>query len=73
MTYIRNILELFNMSMVKLIDIFVNKGYGLSMKYCPNTLINKAKMVVIPYASTIDSLMYAIIILDLILLLQPTY
>src|SRR5436189_4918675 len=60
-TYVRKVLECFNMSKAKPIDTFVIKNHGLSLKDCPKTPADKAKMASVPYASAIGSLMYAMV------------
>src|SRR4051812_19513112 len=60
-TYVRKVLERFNMSKAKPIDTPVIKNHGLSLKDCPKTPADKAKMASVPYASAIGSLMYAMV------------
>src|SRR3954469_23263506 len=59
--YIRKVLECFNMTRVKPIDTPVIKNHGLSLKDCPKTQADKAKMASMPCASAIGSLMYAMV------------
>src|SRR2546430_15122704 len=49
------------MSKAKPIDTPVIKNHGLSLKDCPKTPADKAKMASVPYASAIGSLMYAMV------------
>src|SRR5438270_549399 len=60
-TYVRKVLERFNMSKAKPIDTPVIKNHDLSLKDCPKTPADKAKMASVPYASAIGSLMYAMV------------
>ncbi|KAM7522860.1 hypothetical protein LguiA_012762 [Lonicera macranthoides] len=58
-TYIRNVLERFQMQACKPIDTPVEKGNTLSLDMCPKTLDEKEKMARVPYANAVGSLMYA--------------
>src|SRR2546430_16562729 len=49
------------MSKAKPIDTPVIKNHGLSLKDCPKTPADKAKMASVPYASAIGSLMHAMV------------
>src|SRR5436190_5112221 len=60
-TYVRKVLERFNMSKAKPIDTPIIKNHGLSLKDCPKTPADKAKMASVPYGSAINSLMYAMV------------
>src|SRR4051812_30859768 len=60
-TYLRKVLERSNISKAKPIDTPVIKNHGLSLKDCPKTPTDKAKMASVPYKSAIGSLMYAMV------------
>ena len=60
-TYIKKVLERFNMANAKPIDTPVIKNHGLSKNDCPKTPADRAKMAKVPYASAIGSLMYAMV------------
>jgi len=57
-TYLRKILERFNMDNSKPVDTPVDKGCTLSISQCPNTEEEKKLMEKKPYASAVGSLMY---------------
>lgn len=59
MMYIRKILKSFKMSKEKPVDIAITKNHGFNLKYCPQTPIDRARMVAIPYTNSTESLMYA--------------
>ena len=58
-TYIRKILEQFQMQNCKPIDTPIANNDTLSLDMCPKTQEEKDYMARVPYASAIGSLMYA--------------
>lgn len=58
-TYIKKVLERFQMSDCKPIDNPVVKGENLYQEMCPKTQDEIEKMARVPYASAVGSLMYA--------------
>ena len=58
-TYIKKVLERFQMHNCKPIDTPVAKDESLSLKMCPKTSEEKERMARVPYASAVGSLMYA--------------
>ena len=60
-TYIKKVLERFNMQDCKPIDTPTTKSGALSRKLCPNTPEEKEQMNKVPYSSAVGSLMYAIL------------
>ena len=58
-TYIKTILERFQMQSCKPIDTPVAKGQGLSLDMGPKTQEENEKMARVPYANAVGSLMYA--------------
>ena len=58
-TYIKKVLERFQMHNCKLIDTPVAKNESLSLDMCPKTTDEKEKMARVPYANAVGSLMYA--------------
>ena len=58
-TYIKKVLEHFQMHNCKLIDTPVAKNESLSLDMCPKTQDEKEKMARVPYANAARSLMYA--------------
>ena len=60
-TYIKKILERFHMHNSKPIDTPMEKGCTLSLDQCPKNDEEKNQMSKVPYASTIGSLMYAML------------
>jgi hypothetical protein len=60
-TYIKKILECFHMHNSKPIDILMEKGCTLSLDQCPKNDEENNQMSKVPYASTIGSLMYAML------------
>jgi len=59
--YINKILERFRMHYSKLVDTPVEKGLTLSIDQCPKIDKEKERMSNVPYASAIQSLMYAML------------
>jgi hypothetical protein len=59
--YIKRMLERYHMQDSKPMDTPVDKSLNLSCDMCPKTLEEKKKMSRVPYASAVDSLMYAMI------------
>ena len=60
-TYIKKILKRFHMHNSKPIDTPMEKGCTLSLNQCPKNDEKKNQMSKVPYASTIGSLMYAML------------
>ena len=60
-TYLDKILKKFNMDQSKKGFLPVFQGLKLSSTQCPTTAEDREKMSVIPYASTIGSIMYAML------------
>ena len=58
-TYIKKVLERFQMSDCKPIDTPIAKNESLSQNMCPKTQDEQEKMARVPYANAIGSLMYA--------------
>ena len=58
-TYIKKVLERFQMHNCKPIDTPVAKNVSLSLDMCPKTKDEKEKMARVPYANAVGSLMYA--------------
>ena len=58
-SYIKKILERFQMQACKPIDTPIAKIQALSRRLCPETLQEKEQMKRVPYASAVGSLMYA--------------
>ena len=58
-TYIKKVLEHFQMHNCKPIDTPVAKNESLSLDMCPKTKDEKEKMACVPYANAVGSLMYA--------------
>jgi hypothetical protein len=59
-TYIKKILECFQMNDCKPIDNPIAKGEKLCLEMCPKTQDEIKKMARVPYANAIGSLMYAV-------------
>uniref|UniRef100_A0A2N9F2G9 Reverse transcriptase Ty1/copia-type domain-containing protein n=1 Tax=Fagus sylvatica TaxID=28930 RepID=A0A2N9F2G9_FAGSY len=57
-TYIKKVLERFEMSDCKPIDTPISKNESLSKNMCPKTQDEQEKMARVPYANAIGSLMY---------------
>ena len=60
-TYLDKILNKFNMDQSKKGFLHVLQGVKLSSAQCPTTAEDREKMSVIPYASAIGSIMYAML------------
>ena len=60
-TYIKMILERFRRHNSKLIDTPIEKGHSLSLEDCPKSEKEKREIARVPYASTVGSLMYAML------------
>ena len=60
-TYLDKVLKRFNMDQAKKGFLPVLQGLKLSQTQCPTTLEDREKMKVIPYASAIGSIMYAML------------
>ncbi|KAK0586217.1 hypothetical protein LWI29_002965 [Acer saccharum] len=60
-TYIRKVLERFNMVDCKPMDTPISKGQNLSLDMCPKTPQELDNMKNVPYSSAIGSLMYAML------------
>ena len=60
-SYIKRILERFNMKETKPVTMPLGGHFKLSKKSCPSTEETKKKMPAIPYSSAIRSLMYAMV------------
>ena len=60
-TYLEKILKKFNMDQSKKGFLPVLQGVQLSTAQCPTTVEDREKMSVIPYASAIGSIMYAML------------
>ena len=60
-TYIKMILERFRRHNFKLIDTPIEKGHSLSLEDCPKSEKEKREIARVPYASTVGSLMYAML------------
>ena len=60
-TYIKKVLEHFQMHNCKPIDTLIAKNESLSLDMCPKTQDEKEKMACVPYANVVGSLMYAMI------------
>ena len=58
-TYIKKMLERYHMQDIKPMDTLVDKSLSLSSDIYPKTLEEKEKMSRVPYASAVNSLMYA--------------
>ena len=58
-TYIKKILERFQMLACKPVDALIEKGSTLSVSMCPQTSEEKEKMTRIFYSNVVGSLMYA--------------
>ena len=58
-TYVKKVLEHFQMHNCKPIDTPVAKNESLGLDMCPKTKDEKEKMARVPYANAIGSLMYA--------------
>ena len=58
-TYVKKVLEHFQMHNCKPIDTPVAKNESLSLDMCPKTKDEKEKMTRVPYANAVGSLMYA--------------
>lgn len=58
-TYINKVLERFKMQDCRPIDSPIAKGEGLSRRLCPKTLEEQERIKIVPYASAVGSLMYA--------------
>ena len=58
-TYIKKVLERFQMHNCKPIDTLVAKNESLSLDMCPKTQDEKEKMARVPYANAVGSLIYA--------------
>jgi hypothetical protein len=58
-TYIKKVLECFQMSDCKPIDTSIAKNESLSPNMCPKTQDEQEKIACVPYSNAIDSLMYA--------------
>jgi hypothetical protein len=58
-TYVKKVLERFQMSDCKPIDTPIAKNESLSQNMCPKTQDEQEKMARVPYANAIGSLMYA--------------
>ena len=59
--YIENILDRFNMSKTKPVNFPLAGHFKLSSQQCPTSRKEKEKMDKVPYASTVDRLMYAMV------------
>lgn len=57
--YIKKILERFHMADCKPMDTPISKGQTLSLDMCPKTSQERERMLKVPYANAIGSLMYA--------------
>ena len=60
-TYLDKVLKKFKMDQSKKGFLHVLQGVKLSQTQCPTTAEDREKMKVIPYASTIGSIMYAML------------
>ena len=58
-TYVKKVLERFQMSDCKPIDTPIAKNESLSQNMCPKTQDEQEKMARVPYANAIGNLMYA--------------
>ena len=58
-TYVKKVLEHFQMHNCKPIDTTVAQNKSLSLDMCPKTKGEKEKMVLVPYAIAVRSSMYA--------------
>ena len=58
-TYIKKVLECFQMHNCKPIDTPIAKNESSSLDMCPKTQDEKEKMARVPYANVVGSLMYA--------------
>ena len=60
-SYIKKILERFQMHACKPIDTPITKTEALSHRLCPETPLEKEQMKKVPYANAVGSLMYAML------------
>ena len=60
-TYLEKILKRFNMENSKKWFLPVPRGSRLSVTQCPVTTKDRREMFIVPYASTIGSIMYAML------------
>lgn len=58
-TYIKKVLERFQMQTCKPVGAPVEKGDTLSLSMCPHTAKEKGKIARVPYSNNVGSLMYA--------------
>ena len=63
-TYLDKVLKKFKMDQAKKGFLLVLQGVKLSQTQCPTTAEDREKMKVIPYASAIGSIMYAMLCID---------
>ena len=59
--YVTKVLQRFSMADAKLVGTTLPTNCKLSGKQSPKTKADKAEMIKIPYASTVGSLMYAMV------------
>ena len=59
--YIKKVLKMFNMQNAKPVSILLAIHFKLSKEECPKTQEEMAHMSKVPYASTVGSLMYAMV------------
>ena len=59
--YVTKVLQRFNMLEAKPVGSTLPTNYRLSCKQSPKTKAEKAEMMKVPYASTVKSLMYAMV------------
>lgn len=59
--YVEWVLERFNMKNVKLVSPPLANHFKLNKMSCPTSPNEKEAMVAIPYSSTVESLMYAMV------------
>ena len=60
-TYLDKVLKKFKMDQAKKGFLHVLQGVNLSQAQCPTTAVDRDKTKVIPYASDIGSIMYAML------------
>lgn len=65
--YIEKVLKRFNMGISKLVSTPLAGHFKLSSKQCPTSEKDKEEMKKVPYASTIGSLMYAMVCTRLVI------
>eukprot|EP00253_Pinus_taeda_P004057 PITA_04057 len=59
--YVKKILQRFNMNDSNLVKVPIPVGVKLSVEQCPKTQEEECDMSYVPYASVVDSLMYAMV------------